>query len=199
MITVRQVERAWTARQYERLFRDLMAQRPEGMLHLDMSSQRALPAAALAIIRLDELSQSHVPLYAKLVKALISAQEADGGWGDLPITALCLRALLCGNGHGPAVERGLAFLANLQKTDGIWPKIPLRRMPADAFVSAFVLQQLGDRPEFQKAVRFSDAINWYTLNASGLDPETAALWRHASLRCRLHTPTKSREAMLIWS
>ena len=83
----------------------------------------------LGIIRLDELCQSASSLYPELVRALLAEQESDGGWHDPMTTALCLRALLCGRGGGLAIERGLAFLANLQKPQGLWPKAPIRRTP----------------------------------------------------------------------
>lgn len=186
MITVRQIERHWEAKAYDKLFGELLLARPEGSFRLGFDTARALPAAALAIIRLDELSQSHVKLYSKLVKAVLSAQEADGGWGDLVTSALCLRALFCGNGNGVAIERGLAYLAGLQKSEGIWPNIPIRRMPADAYVSALILYQLGDNPAFRKAVRISDAATWFALHEPSLDAETRALWNRVRVRCRLH-------------
>src|SRR5688500_7894552 len=129
MITIRQIERAWTARTYEKLFRELVAQRPEAAFKFDHEQGRAIPTAAMAVIRLDELSQSHVPLAGKLLRAVLAGQDADGGWGDAMTTALCLRALLCSGGDGAAVERGLGYLANLQKAEGAWPAVPLRRMP----------------------------------------------------------------------
>src|SRR6185437_9073209 len=137
-------------------------------------------------VRLDELDQSHVKLYSKLIKTLVAAQETDGGWGDLITTALCLRALLCGEGNGVAIERGLAYLAGLQKSEGIWPNIPIRRMPADAYVSVLVLYQLGDQPAFRQAVRLADAGHWFALHDQSLDDETRALWNRVRIRCRLH-------------
>jgi hypothetical protein len=186
MITVRQIERQWEAEAYDKLFSDLILARPEGTFRLGVNTARALPAAAMAIIRLDELSQSHVKLYSKLVKALLAAQEADGGWGDLVTTAFCLRALFCGNGNGIAIERGLAYLAGLQKSEGIWPNIPIRRMPADAYVSALVLYQLGDQPAFRQTVRLADAAHWFALHEPSLEQETRALWNRVRIRCRLH-------------
>jgi hypothetical protein len=185
MITVRQVEREWENKAYARLFAALLAARPEGGFRLGLDSSRPVPVAALAIIRLDELSQSHVKLYSKLVKTLLAAQEADGGWGDLLTTALCLRALLCGNGNGVAIQRALGYLAALQKADGIWPQVPIRRMPADPYLSALILYQLGDQPDFRQAVRLSDAANWFTLHDSSLDEETRSLWNRVRVRCRL--------------
>ena len=102
-------------------------------------------------------------------------------------TALCVRALLCGGGQGAAVERGLHYLATLQKPEGIWPREPLRRMPADAFASAFILMQLGERDAFRRAVRFDDAIDFFTANAPAMDPDARRLWTHAAVRCRVHS------------
>src|SRR4029077_1477677 len=118
-------------------------------------------AAALAVIRLDELSQSYLPLYSRLIRAILCQQQEDGGWGDLPTTALCLRALLAGNGDGVAIERGLDYLASLQKDEGIWPAAPIRRLPEDARVSLFILYQLGDHPRFRESVDFSRAVSWF--------------------------------------
>lgn len=198
MTTIRQIERAWTARTYEKLFRDLIAARPEAGFRFEVEQGRAIPTAAMALIRLDELSQSHVPLYATLLRAVLTGQEADGGWGDVMTTALCCRALLCCNGDGPAIERGLQYLANLQKDEGVWPAVPLRRMPADGYASAFVLYELGDSARFRDAVRFADAVAWFEQNAPTLDPEAARLWSRARHRCRVQPAT--RELVLAtWS
>ena len=185
MITVRQIEREWEAREYARLFRELTAVRPESSLRLGVDESRPVAAAAMAIIRLDELSQSHVKLYSKLVKIIIAAQEADGGWADLGTTALCLRALLCGAGGGLAIQRGLAYLASLQKSDGTWPSAPIRRMPSDPYLSAIILYQLGDQPRFAHAVRLGDALRWFADNESSLDEETRAMWLRVRRRCRV--------------
>ena len=207
MITIRQIERSWTARTYDKLFRELAAARPEAAFRFDHEQGRATPAAAMAVIRLDELSQSYVPLYAKLVRAILASQETDGGWGDAMTTALCLRALLCSNGDGVAVDRGLTYLANLQKSEGVWPAVPLRRMPADAYVSAFVLLQLGDNARFREAVRFADAVAWFESHEGSLDPTARPLWDRAGHRCRVNRPagasagvdTRQGELALAWS
>jgi hypothetical protein len=185
MITVKQMERAWNARQYERLYRDLVAFRPEATLRMDFESGWAAPAAAMALIRMDELSQSHAPLFGKLLRALIATQQPDGGWGDVTTTALCLRALLCGDGHGLAVEQGLAFLAKLQRPNGLWPQLPHHRLPEDANASAAVLHHLGDQPAFQASVQLADALAWFELNETYLDHSARELWNRASRRCRL--------------
>ena len=190
MTTVRQIERAWTARTYEKLFRELVAARPEAAFRFEVEQGRAIPTAAMALIRLDELSQSHVPLYGKLLRAVIAGQEKDGGWGDAMTTALCCRALLCSGGDGVAIDRGLQYLSNLQKDEGVWPAVPLRRMPADGYASAFVLYELGDNARFREAVRFEDAVSWFEQNEPGLDPETARLWSRARHRCRVNAATR---------
>lgn len=186
MMTVRQIERYWESKAYGRLFTELLSARPEGSLRLGVNRTSAVPAAALSVIRLDELSQSHVRLYPQLLKTILSAQEADGGWGDLVTTALCLRALFCGNGNGPSIDRGLAYIAGLQKVEGIWPHIPIRRMPADPYVSALLLYQLADQARFRAAVRLDDAAQWFSLHEPSLDAETRNLWNRVRTRCRLH-------------
>jgi hypothetical protein len=183
MITVRQIERFWTGKAYERLFRELLSARPEASLRLEMELGRSIPAAALAMIRLEELSQSFVPLYGQLLRTVLNDQHADGGWGETMTTALCLRALMCDRGQGLAIERGLQYLANMQKAEGIWPNVPIRRMPADPFGSAFILLQLGDKEPFRQSVRFVEALGWFELNEGSLDAEARKLWDRAALRC----------------
>jgi hypothetical protein len=185
MTTVRQIERLWNSRSYERICRDLLANRPESSLRLEIELSPRAAAAAIALIRLDELNQSHAPLCSQLIKSLISYQLPDGSWEDPMTTALCLRALLLGQGAGFAIERALLYFAHLQKAEGIWPNVPLRRMPADPYVSAFILYQLGPSTPFRSAVRFLDALQWFEQNEPNLDPESRRLWDRASLRCRL--------------
>lgn len=186
MMTVRQMERLWSGQAYGRLFRELIAARPEAAVVLPIDSGWEMPAAALVLIRLDELSQPHVPLYGRLLREILAAQQADGGWGDLTTTALCVRALLCDRGQGWAIERGLAYLSNLQKNEGLWPRIPLRRMSEDPLVSAFILYQLADSRQFREAVRSGDAVHWFVAHEASLDSDARYLWDCASLRCRMH-------------
>ena len=200
MITLKHIERLRTGRMYDRLFRERITNRPESALPLELelsTESRLVPAAALAAIRLVELNQSHLPLQGKLIRALIATQESDGGWGDPLMTALALRALLSDRGNGDAIDHAMQYLAMLQRPEGLWPKVPLRRMPADPYVSAFLLYQLGEHSRFRQAVRFFDAVDWFEANESTLDRETRMLWDRASLRCRL-TRSSNHEA-LLWS
>ena len=107
MVTVRQIEKLWKDESYGRLLRGLLAQRPEGSIRLEAELPiTPVTAAAMAMIRLDELSQSHVAFYQKLLHRVLAKQEADGGWADPMTTALCLRALLCCSGDGTAITVG---------------------------------------------------------------------------------------------
>jgi hypothetical protein len=187
MQTVKQIERLWNARRYEVLLAQLVACRADAeFATLLQSGPMAVPAAAMGIVRLDELGQSGVPLYHKLLICLLAAQESDGGWGDPTLTALCLRALLGSRGAGEAIDRGLTYLATLQKEEGIWPRIPIRRMPGDALTSAIVLYQLSHEPRFREAVAFDDAVQWFDLNISQLDPQARKLWYSVRLRCGIN-------------
>jgi len=96
---------------------------------------------------------------------------------------LCLRALLGSRGGGEAIDRGLLYLANLQKEDGIWPRVPFRRMPADALTSAVVMYHLSHEPRFREAVAFDDAVQWFDGHSTELDPQTRKLWFSIRLRC----------------
>src|SRR5687768_15258837 len=185
MITIRQLERHFSQYQFRRLYVELVAGRPEAAAGLEASLARVVPIAALGMIRLDELTQSHMPLYRRLLSVVLTSQQLEGGWGDPIVTALCTRALLCGGGQGEAVACGLAHLANLQKPEGTWPKEPLRRMPADALTSAFILLQLGERELFRATVRFDDAVDCLEHTARAMDPQTKQLWSHAAARCRM--------------
>lgn len=197
MFTIRQIERLWNAKQYRRLAVELLTGRPEASYRLETEFSRSVPAAALALIRMDELTQSHHPFYRTLLNVLIVGQEADGGWGDVMTTALCVRALTCGDGQGVAVERGLAYVAQLQKSEGTWPKVPIRRMPGDAFVSAFVLFELGEADAFRRTSRVADAVDWFAGNLATLDADTHRLWDRAAARCR--TRSRAAEATGLWS
>jgi hypothetical protein len=116
---------------------------------------------------------------------VLTSQQPGDGWTDPMTAAVCVRALLSGGGRGgAAVERGLRYLASLQQPMGSWPREPLRRMPLDAFATAFILMQLGDRAAFRAAVNFDDAVAWFAANQKSLDPEARRLWSHASVRCR---------------
>ncbi len=188
MITTRQVEKLWTSKMYDRLLAQLLALRPEATPRLFIELRRAIPMAAMAVIRLDELNQSHTAIYSQLLRVILAAQEADGGWGDPMATALCIRALLCGNGDGLAIDQGIDYLAHLQKADGLWPSIPIRRTNADPFVSAFILLQLGGERRFTQRVNLESAVAWFEEHSATLDVETAQLWRNAAYRCRGNGP-----------
>lgn len=182
MITVRQIERLWNAKAYDRLLEQLILPRAEASGQLLSQLTGPLAAAGMAVIRLDELSQPFVDLYGELIRTILKSQRPEGGWGDVITTAVCLRALMCGNGNGEAIDRGLVFLAGLQKPEGIWPNIPARRMPVDPFASAFVLARLGDMPAFRQAVDMGQAMEWFEENEIALDAQTRRLWSHAKRR-----------------
>src|SRR5208282_2023285 len=107
MMTVRQMQRLWDSRQYSRLVDDLTAQRVEGLAVQELSARPAVAAAAWGLIRLEELNQPQAQLGRAWIAAILTRQESDGGWGDVAVTALCLRALSLWQGQGEAIERGM--------------------------------------------------------------------------------------------
>lgn len=204
MITIRQIERLWKDQSYKAMFGELTGVRPEGRVtsvasELGAEATKSLSAAAMGVIRLDELNQSHCPLYAHLLNRIVQAQQEDGGWaGDLMATALCVRALCTYRGEIPAIEHGIACLAYLQQPAGIWPRMPIRRMPSDAAVSAYILLQLGDESRFASRVRLRDAARWFETYQDQLDADARQLWQHARLRCRPRM-MQAHEAALFMS
>jgi hypothetical protein len=196
MQTVKHIERLWTGRRYDALLREMAACRTDAeFLPLLQTGAIAVPAAAMAMIRLDELSQWGAPIYHKFLVCLLAAQESDGGWGDPILTALCLRALLGGRGGGEAIEQGLSYLAGLQKDEGIWPRIPFRRMPADALASAMVLYHLSHEQRFRDAVLFENAVRWFEDHSTQLDAPTRKLWFSVCLRCGINRA----RSMTLWT
>jgi len=187
MMTVRQIEKRWDARQYQKLLDELVAARPEAVAMTRLDGGVAVAAAALAVVRLSELNQSDAPIARQHLRTVLAAQEADGGWGEPLLSAVCLRALLLDAGAGTAVDAAIAYLANLQQSDGPWPRIPIRRMPADSFTTAFILFHLADHPQFRRSVNIPAALSWMSRQESHLDDDTRHLWLHARLRARLST------------
>jgi hypothetical protein len=197
MMTVRHIERLWNARVWGRLLRELLPVRPEYSPRLEEELHSPPACAAMSMIRLDELNQTHTPLFSKLTRTVLASQDTDGGWRDPLTTAVCLRALMIDGGCGIATDRGLQYLANMQQDAGIWPRVPIRRRPSDAFVSALILFHLADHERFRAAVRFDDAVEWFRLHAGELDRETARLWQHAAATSR--RTRCGREPALLWS
>jgi hypothetical protein len=182
MQTIRQIEKLWDTRKYSRLLHDLVAYRLESCVEAELIEHASANAAALALIRLDEMYRPDAQICIRLTLTLIAMQEKDGGWGDAITTALVLRALMLSDGEGETVERGLAYLANLQQPGGAWPRVALRRMPADGAVSAFVMLQLADKEQFRSAVDFQSAVAWFASNAQNEDAAVKGLWSMAKLR-----------------
>jgi len=178
------MERLWNARSFEKLLRDMLANRVDAMFALEAEMNIAPAAVAAAIVRMDELGQAHLPLASTFIKFLITVQQEDGGWGDVATTALCIKALMTGGGQGSSVDRGLAFLKNLQKSDGLWPRIPIRRADGDPAATAFVLQQLGNDERFHTTVDVAMATRWHEVNRTTLEPITQRAWERAMMRCR---------------
>ena len=144
MLTVRQIERWWQMQAFDRMIDELCTGRAEAVGGIRQLFTGPAAAAALAVIRLDELHQSHLPLAGKMVRFLIAGQAPEGGWGDAVVTALALRALSRNTGTGLSVERALDRLDDLQRDDGQWPREPFRRFEGDPAVTAFVLFQLAE-------------------------------------------------------
>ena len=186
MITLRQIERLWNAREYNRLTRELLAFRVEDSARLRASLDGATAAAALGLIRLEELNQAYATIALKFVRCIIASQDSQGGWDSPALTSLCIRALLTSSGHGLVIDRGIAHLAELQKSDGSWPREAIRRLAPDSFTTAFVLFSLGSSTLFRNAVRIEQAVTSFAgERGMEMDAITRRLWSHAVTRANV--------------
>ena len=77
----------------------------------------------------------------------------------------------------------MSYLGTLQKEDGSWPRIPLRRFPGDAFTTALILYHLGENEAFIHATRALAAFDWLAAHELELDTQTRRLL--GTLRLRL--------------
>jgi hypothetical protein len=184
MITVRHIDRLWEERQYARLAATLIETRSDIDASLGLRLRNSTAAAALAVIRLDELGQNAQAICARLVRALIATQQSDGGWGDVSVTVLALRALRCGRGDGDVIARGFQFLATLQKDDGSWPGEPIRRLGGDPATTAFVLLHLGTDRAFADAADIDAALTWLGRHRDELEHSARRHADRATTRCR---------------
>lgn len=168
MLTIRQIERLWESKDFPRLARELLAGRVESSPQLVLLASQAPACTALALIRLDELGAASHPLAQKLIHSLLRTQNGDGSFSvlqlagapsgpDLVVTALAARALAISNGQGPAVDRAVAYLLDLQKDDGTFPRIPIRRTEADAFTTQQVRLHLANVPQAKQRLRPTEA------------------------------------------
>jgi hypothetical protein len=198
MLTVRHLEREWNSGAFARLMRELLAARGEASPAIMSELARPVPAAAMVMIRLEELGQAHVPLFSKLLKTVLTAQNADGGWKDPLTTALVLRALRLTGGAGPTIDKGFAYLAQLQKDDGLWPAEPIRRMAGDPFVTAWILFHLGKDAIFRRAIRIDDALAAMELLEPSLSADAKRLWARVNRRRPLVMKPVERE-VVSWS
>jgi len=187
-------ERLWNARQYVKLFGSLIANRPESTFRLEIDTPTSTLAAAMGIIRLDELNQPMCRFTAPSSEHWSPPRNGTAAGATRPSQPVSARPD-AREGASESIQRGLRYLADLQKSDGLWPKIPFRRMPGDACVSAFVLHQLSGDERFRAVVRFNDAVSWLRNNRHWNQKRTDCGIAPV-LRCKAYVV---REPMLVWS
>jgi hypothetical protein len=159
MTTVRQIDGMWTDGQGRKLFSELSKFRPDVPEFL-AGDLGILPiaAAALSMIRLQELNQTRTQLYRALLARVLVTQDADGGWGDTLATVLAARALLNDPEGRSAGLKAVILLSNFQLDDGTFPRTLARRLAGDTLATAFVLAHLARMSEVANRVRVEAAI-----------------------------------------
>src|SRR5687768_8853964 len=71
MLTIRQVERLWQLKAHERLIGELCSGRAEAVGGIRQLLRGPLPAAALTIIRMNELHQAHTPQVQRMLRYVL--------------------------------------------------------------------------------------------------------------------------------
>lgn len=160
MTTVRQMDGMWTDGQGKKLFAELSKFRPDvpEFLTTELGGS-AVAAAALSMIRLQELSQTRTPLYRALLARLTVTQQPDGGWGDTLATVLAARALLNDAEGRSAGMKAVVLLSGLQLEDGTFPRTTSRRIAGDTLATAFFLAHLVRIPDVANRIRLEAAVS----------------------------------------
>ncbi len=203
MLSPSMLLRLWQTARYRQLMRKLLEGRVEAGLRVDERLGGPLAAGAVALLRLGELNQAHLPIATELRQRLLLSQNRDGSWGDsLPeramLTALCIRGLhavagqrvdhaapyglrwipLDVQGRGISIERairhGLRHLGHAQERYGGWA--------GDLFATGFVLLELARVPGFRESVRVAEALELLDAAEGGLDTETSLLFSRVEQR-----------------
>ena len=186
MNTTKQITGLWGEGQNRKLFEELARYRPDVPAWLvNELGTSAAATAAMAVLRLQELSETRKPVYTNLITRLLSLQDANGGWGSTLATVLAVRALQGEPTAKAAAGRGLALLAAIQKDDGSLPRETIRRLPGDPTATAFALAHLGRVSAFVGSIRIEAAVHALTVARATVAPEILPFIKLAVQRATL--------------
>lgn len=195
MLTAEMIHRHFEAGDYEKLLREVAANGMEPPLPLRLRlSQGSVPAIALGLRRLVELTYGPTPASHDMLAALLARQRADGAFvagGDGPdplATATAAAALGQVVADHPAAatepvsaarERALAALGAMQGADGLFHCPEDRDQSQRGLVAAFIFSLLAHDERFRAAIRLAEPMTWFEEHREGLDGPTRTLYRLA--------------------
>lgn len=210
MLTTAKLSRLWKQAKYRALVREVCEGRPEARLELDTRCGGPTAAAALGLLRLVELNQSHLPLAAELASRLLWTQNRNGSWGGeanepIPlVTVLAVRALASKPGEsritvgripGIGLDRPAGGASGrLSDSVAAWSTAVARGVDwlvasqptwrDDPFTVGFVLLQVGRIAPFldRADVGALLAAEPRASRRSEPDASTRFVWRHVHLR-----------------
>ncbi len=167
-------------------------------------SQGPVPAIALALRRLTDLTYGPTPVSRDMTAALLARQRPQGGFAagdadeaDPLATATAVAALNQILADHPAAatdtvisarDRALAALAGMQDDEGLFRCVDDRSDTQRGLVAAFILSLLASDEKFRPSVRWADLMSWFEQRLHRLDSDTTALYRLA----RAADPTRRR-------
>ena len=192
MLSVNLIDRFFRARRYEPLLEGLATNGMVLPLPLRVRlSQSPVPAVALGLRRLVELTYGPTSLSGEMTGFLLAAQAEDGSFdGDPLATAAAAAALGRVIHEQPAAAdqavtaargRALAALAAMQNDSDLFDGCDDGTEQDRALTGAFVLYLLAGDDDFRQSVRYGDLMNWFEQHRDRLDADTNQLWRIARL------------------
>lgn len=186
MTTPRRIETMVKQGNGRRLVQEMARYRtdlPEGMI--DELASNPVAFHAMALVRLVEMQQGHLPHARTLARQIAAVQCDDGSFGEVAVTALAARALL--DSRDPAVERAgidaIDALGRLQLEEGAFPAEPWPDSPASVLATAFVLVQLARQPHARARLNLESAASWLRSRLMAMPEPERSLARTALARC----------------
>ena len=208
MLTNSKLTRLWNQSRYRALIREICDGRPEARLELDQRCGGPVAAAALGMLRLAELNQTHLPLASLLAERVLWSQNRDGSWGgpgdNVPlVTALAVRAIAAkpsravdvGRIAGVDLDRPAGEPKRLAASPEAWRAAVDRGLAhlastqaewqRDPFTTAFVLLQLGRQPGFLEMICVADVLAAEPTGGRKQEPDAATRWAWRNVHLRV--------------
>ena len=196
MLSVSLLQRYFDSGDYEKLVKSRADNGLPMPLPIQARLAHAVPATALALGRLVELTYGPTELSRQMTSLLLARQRPGGAFagGDEAADPLATAVAVAALGavlrdHRPddpridnAYEQALLALAGMQQPDGLFAGPADHTEQDRALTSAFLLSLLLEDDRFRQSVRLADALSYFESRYHQLDRPVATLYRLAHAR-----------------